>query len=144
MQARGEMVLYYNPENGAPARQTALMKSVFVRMGVRIRNVRPEEVNETVGYLAGLKGFEKREAEDSAGQKTGSEEALPKISEQVLVLKGFSGGRLDQLLASLRRAGVPKIDLKAVLTEHNSGWTFYHLYEEIREEHAAMTGEQGT
>ena len=56
MQARGEMVLYYNPENGAPARQTALMKSVFVRMGVRIRNVRPEEVNETVGYLAGLKG----------------------------------------------------------------------------------------
>ena len=42
MQARGEMVLYYNPENGAPARQTALMKSVFVRMGVRIRNVRPE------------------------------------------------------------------------------------------------------
>ena len=47
-------------------------------------------------------------------------------------------------MASLRRAGVPKIDLKAVLTEHNSGWTFYHLYEEIREEHASMTGEQGT
>ena len=77
-------------------------------------------------------------------RRTGSEEALPEISEQVLVLKGFSGGRLDQLLASLRRAGVPKIDLKAVLTEHNSGWTFYHLYEEIREEHASMTGEQGT
>ena len=130
-----DMSLYYNPGNGIPARQTALMKSVFVRMGVRIRNVGPEDVNQTVGYLAGLKGFERQEAE-TAGE-------LPVIPEQVLVLKGFSGGRLDLLLSSLRRAGVPKIDLKAVLTEQNSGWTFYRLYEEIRAEHASMTeGEQ--
>ena len=135
MQIRGEMALYYNPGNGIPARQTALMKSVFVRMGVRIRNVGPEDVNQTVGYLAGLKGFERQEAE--------AEGELPVIPEQVLVLKGFSGGRLDRLLSSLRRAGVPKIDLKAVLTEQNSGWTFYRLYEEIRAEHASMTeGEQ--
>ena len=135
MQIRGEMALYYNPGNGIPARQTALMKSVFVRMGVRIRNVGPEDVNQTVGYLAGLKGFERQEAE-TAGE-------LPVIPEQVLVLKGFSGGRLDLLLCSLRRAGVPKIDLKAVFTEQNSGWTFYRLYEEIRAEHASMTeGEQ--
>ena len=135
MQIRGEMALYYNPGNGIPARQTALMKSVFVRMGVRIRNVGPEDVNQTVGYLAGLKGFERQEAE-TVGE-------LPVIPEQVLVLKGFSGGRLDLLLSSLRRAGVPKIDLKAVLTEQNSGWTFYRLYEEIRAEHASMTeGEQ--
>ena len=135
MQIRGEMALYYNPGNGIPARQTALMKSVFVRMGVRIRNVGPEDVNQTVGYLAGLKGFERQEAGEAG--------ALPVIPEQVLVLKGFSGGRLDLLLSSLRRAGVPKIDLKAVLTEQNSGWTFYRLYEEIRAEHASMTeGEQ--
>ena len=135
MQIRGEMALYYNPGNGIPARQTALMKSVFVRMGVRIRNVGPEDVNQTVGYLAGLKGFERQEAE-TAGE-------LPVIPEQVLVLKGFSEGRLDLILSSLRRAGVPKIDLKAVLTEQNSGWTFYRLYEEIRAEHASMTeGEQ--
>ena len=137
MQIRGEMALYYNPGNGIPARQTALMKSVFVRMGVRIRNVGPEDVNQTVGYLAGLKGFESQEAE--------AEGELPVIPEQVLVLKGFSGGRLDLLLSSLRRAGVPKIDLKAVLTEQNSGWTFYRLYEEIRAEHASMTeGEQSS
>lgn len=135
MQIRGEMALYYNPGNGIPARQTALMKSVFVRMGVRIRNVGLEDVNQTVGYLAGLKGFERQEAGEAG--------ALPVIPEQVLVLKGFSGGRLDLLLSSLRRAGVPKIDLKAVLTEQNSGWTFYRLYEEIRAEHASMTeGEQ--
>ena len=92
-------------------------------------------MNQTVGYLAGLKGFERQEAGEAG--------ALPVIPEQVLVLKGFSGGRLDLLLSSLRRAGVPKIDLKAVLTEQNSGWTFYRLYEEIRAEHASMTeGEQ--
>ena len=101
MQIRGEMALYYNPGKGIPARQTALMKSVFVRMGVRIRNVGPEDVNQTVGYLAGLKGFESQEAE--------AEGELPVIPEQVLVLKGFSGGRLDLLLSSLRRAGFRRL-----------------------------------
>ncbi len=143
MQIRGEVVLYYNPGNGV-AKQTALMKSVFVRMGVRIKNVRPEDVNETVGYLAGLKGFPKKEPAGDAQMQEAEETQLPVIPEQILVLKGFSSARLDLLLAALRRAGVPRIDLKAVLTEQNSGWTFYHLYQELREEHAAMAGERET
>ena len=48
----------------------------------------------------------------------------------------------DMLLAGLRRAGVPRIALKAVLTEHNSDWTFYHLYQELKEEHETMTAGQ--
>ena len=40
---------------------------------------------------------------------------------------------------NLRTAGVPRISLKAVLTEHNCGWTFYALYEELREEHEKMS-----
>ena len=31
------------------------------------------------------------------------------------------------------------MELKAVVTESNAGWTFYHLYEEIKEEHQRMT-----
>lgn len=85
---------------------------------------------ETVGYLAGMEGFE------AASVKP---EQLPEIPEQVMVLKQFSERRLDELLTNLRKAGVPRIQLKAVLTEHNSGWSFYHLYEELKEEHEAMT-----
>ena len=46
------------------------------------------------------------------------------------------------LLAGLRGAGVPRIALKAVLTEHNSDWTFYHLYQELKEDHETMTAGQ--
>ncbi|MDO5417179.1 MAG: DUF3783 domain-containing protein, partial [Lachnospiraceae bacterium] len=46
--------------------------------------------------------------------------------------------RLDFLLYSLRKAGVPKIDLKAVITPQNADWTFYQLYKELMEEHERM------
>ena len=53
--------------------------------------------------------------------------------------QNFTGHRIDALLLNLRKAGVPKIALKAVITEQNSRWTFYQLYEEIKKEHLAMT-----
>lgn len=124
-----ETVLYYNPGRPETVKHVAMMKSVLVRMGVRIKNIGPDQVLEKVGYLAGMEGFE----------AAGDSEKLPVIPEEVMVLKQFSSQRLDMLLAGLRKAGVPKIALKAVLTEHNSGWTFYHLYEELKEEHETMT-----
>lgn len=128
-----EMVLYYNP---SPSPHVAKMKSVLVRMGVRIKNIEADQVLESVGFLAGIEGFEKREAE------SGANEPLPVISEEVLVMKNFSSSRIDELLMNLRKAGVPKIVLKAVLTEYNCKWTFFQLYEELKEEHEAMSGRQ--
>ena len=61
------------------------------------------------------------------------------IKEEMLVMKSFTSRRVDDLLANLRNAGVPRIALKAVITEQNSQWTFYELYGELRKEHAAMT-----
>ena len=123
-----EMVLYYSPGGSELAKHTALMKSVLVRMGVRIRNVGPEQTGESVGFLAGVDGFEA--ASDCS--------EAPVIPEQVLVMKNFTSGRIDQLLLGLRRAGVPKIDLKAIVTEHNCSWSFYKLYEELKSEHEVM------
>lgn len=150
-----ETVLYYNPGRPETKKHVAMMKSVLVRLGVRIRNIGPEQVLEKVGYLAGLDGFEAaRDGEGvneaavggadgsgAAANGAGINEAgeLPFIPDEVMVLKQFSSQRLDLLLAELRRAGVPRIALKAVLTEHNSEWTFYHLYQELKEEHEIMT-----
>lgn len=132
-----ETVLYYNPGRPETMKYVAMMKSVLVRMGVRIKNIGPEQVLEKVGYLAGMEGYEA--AKESAGAVPGK---LPVIPEEVMVLKQFSGQRLDMLLSGLRGAGVPRIALKAVLTEHNSDWTFYHLYQELKEEHETMTAGQ--
>ena len=119
-----ELVLYYSTGDARMKKQEMMMKSVLVRMGVKIRNVAPDQVLESVGYLAGVPGFEK----------------LPEITEPMLVMRDFTGRRIDTLLLNLRKAKVPKINLKAIVTEQNAGWSFYHLYEEIGEEHRLMNG----
>lgn len=125
---RNEMVLYYSP---APRPYVAKLKGVLVRMGVRIRNLGTDQVNQRVGYLAGMPGFEEEH-----------NPSVPLIEDEVLVMKNFTSRRIDELLMNLRKAGVPKIALKAVITEQNSKWTFYQLYEELKEEHTAMSGLQ--
>lgn len=131
-----ELVLYYSTGDPRMKKQEMMMKSVLVRMGVKIRNVSPDQVMESVGYLAGIPGFEKREVL----QQPEAEEKMPQITEQMLVMKDFTSRRIDALLLNLRKAKVPKINLKAIVTEQNAGWSFYHLYEEIGEEHRRMNG----
>lgn len=142
-----EMVLYYNP---APAAYVAKLKGVLVRMGIRIKNIGPEQINQKVGYLAGMPGFTETEKDVPQGEEkeqpeseklSGREEPAPSIPEEMLVMKNFTNRRIDELLMNLRKAGVPKIALKAVITEQNSQWTFYQLYGELKSEHAAMSGE---
>ncbi|MGI5947194.1 MAG: DUF3783 domain-containing protein [Lachnospiraceae bacterium] len=122
-----EVVLYYNPGN---APKPALMKSVLVRMGIRIKNVTNEQTGETIGSLLGM---EQQGKPDEAGEQMDGA-----IEEQMLVLHQFTERRLDQLLFQLRKAGVPKIELKAIVTEQNSHWTLYQLYEELRKEREAF------
>ncbi len=139
-QAVHEAVLYYTPDQTA---NTVRLKGVLVRMGIRIKNVRPDQVQETVGSLLGIPGYEKagdQKAEEAESQN--QDIALAEIGEEMLVLHKFSDRRLDELLMNLRKAGVPKIALKAVVTESNAGWTFYHLYQEIREEHEKMSAQE--
>ena len=131
-----ELVLYYSTGDPRMKKQEMMMKSVLVRMGVKIRNVAPDQVMESVGYLAGVPGFEKREVL----QQPEAEEKIPQITVQMLVMKDFTSRRIDTLLLNLRKAKVPKINLKAIVTEQNAGWSFYHLYEEIGEEHRRMNG----
>lgn len=132
MAAVKETVLYYNPEKSDKIR---LIKGILVRMGMRIRNVTPDLVNQKVGYLAGLKDF--AEEPEELG------ETLPVIPEEMMVLHGFSDRRLDELLKQLRKNKVP-VALKAVLTQSNCEWSFYQLYEEIRAEHEQMTAAENS
>lgn len=129
--AVNEVVLYYQPEKkkeSGNTSRTARLKGVLIRMGVRIRNVTQEETGQTIGFLAGMPGF--------GGIQ--QPEASPVIGEEMLVMRNFTGQRIDELLAALRRAGVPKIGCKAVITETNSGWSFFRLYEELKMEQKAL------
>ena len=124
-----ETVLYYSPEGNKNATK---LKGVLVRMGIRIRNVSEDQLGETIGALLVLEGFKE---EEHAKENIDVAET---IDQEVLVMHNFSGSRLDELLLGMRRAKVQKIDLKAIVTESNVGWSFYHLYEEIGAEHERM------
>ena len=144
-----ETVLYYTPQ---PTKQSRTLKGILVRMGIRIRNISPQQVNQTVGMLAGVPGFEEKTdatADTLEANKTNADalsgadpaaDTVKASSSQSIpeeVLHQFSEQRLDALLLALRKANV-RIALKAIVTEQNCGWTFYQLYEEIRQEHEKM------
>lgn len=150
-----EMVLYYRAEPGEERKDKGdkdkavrLMKSVLVRMGVRIKNIENDQVLEKVGYLAGIEGYLPRclgeeESDDVSGEFSEGNEGdakaeFPVISRDVLVMKNFTSNRIDVLLAGLRKAGVPRIELKAVVTPRNVDWSFYQLYQELVKEHEQL------
>ncbi|WP_306488292.1 DUF3783 domain-containing protein [Agathobaculum sp.] len=119
-----ETVLYYDPRGGE---QTAVLKSILVQMGARIKNVAPEAVGQTVGCLLGRKGFDARENPEA-----------PTLAEPMLVLDGFTDKRLEILLREMKKHGV-SVPYKAIVTETNIGWIFHQLYEELAREHEAMS-----
>lgn len=122
-----ETVLYYTPQQ---SEKVTKLKGVLVRMGIRIKNIYPYQVTQQVGYLAGLEGYEEQSVDGGT--------PLPVMDEEVLVMHQFTSRRMDELLLNLRKAGVPKIELKAIVTGSNCSWTFYQLFEELKEERAKM------
>lgn len=120
-----ETVLFYEPAGGA---QGAQIKSILVRMGVRIKNVPAELVGQTIGCLLGRKGFAARENPEA-----------PALAQPVLVMDGFTDKRLEILLREMKKSGV-SVPYKAIVTETNLGWLFHQLYDELAAEHAAMQG----
>lgn len=118
-----ETVLLYQPEGSELGAQ---LKPILVRMGVRIKNVTPDAVGQTVGCLLGRKGFDARENPEA-----------PALGQPMLVMDGFTDKRLEILLREMRSAGV-SVPYKAVVTENNLGWLFHQLFDELAAEHAAM------
>lgn len=126
-----ETVLYYAPENTAHA---GLLKGVLVQMGIKIKNLTPTRCGKKIGFLAGIDGFL-----DDMAQK-GQQALQEPIKEELMILCSFTDEKLDELLAKLKKAGIPRAGLKAVVTETNAQWTVYELYSNLLEERRQMEG----
>lgn len=122
-----ELVLYYAPEGTAHVGQ---LKGILSQMGIRIKNLTSERCTQKIGYLAGSDGFEKRTVSAGYGKYA------PVMDRELLVLCGFTEERLDQLLEHMKLAGIPRIGLKAIMTDTNADWTVHQLYRQLCEEHA--------
>lgn len=120
-----ELVLLY--EINGKDREKKL-KLILVKLGIRIKIVQKEEYLEPLAYLAKIK-------ESEAGGEVYEGEPL---GDEMMVLVGFSSGRIDILLSEIRKAKLDRINLKAVLTDYNKGWNSIQLCEELKKEHEAM------
>lgn len=101
------------------------MQFIAVRLGAKVKHITEDMAGQKVGYIAGLNGF--------TDEISAEEFTLP--TEQMMLLQGFTSQKIDQLLALFRTAGIPRINLKAMLTENNQNWFLYELYEELKREH---------
>ena len=97
-------------------------------MHVRIKLVKQEQYLEPIGALAGIKTIpETKELYEGEG-----------FFDQMLIMRGFTGDRINELLYYLKKSGIPPIPLKAIVTEYNQYWNSLMLHEELIKEHEAM------
>jgi hypothetical protein len=103
------------------------VRNIIGSMNIRVITVSREQLNEKVGYLAGLEDF------SSVNESfTGSG-----YDEELMLMCRLSDGQIDGLLEALRKNGV-SLKYKAVMTESNCDWVFKELLTEIKAEHELM------
>lgn len=126
IKAGGETVLLYNLNNEKGRK----IRFLLVRMGMRIRVVEKEDYDKPLGVLAGMKDV------------TLEDENAPveDFDDEMMVLYRFTDKRLDAFLQGMRKEGIERVDLKAILTPTNCRWNSWQLFQEIQEEHRTMTG----
>lgn len=126
IKAGGETVLLYNLNNEKGRK----IRFLLVRMGMRIRVVEKEDYGKPLGVLAGMKDV------------TLEDENAPveDFDDEMMVLHRFTDKRLDAFLQAMRKEGIERVDLKAILTPTNCRWNSWQLFQEIQEEHRTMTG----
>ena len=111
-------------------KKQALVSSICDRLGIRVVQVERKDYGQKLGALAGISGFAK--------EKTGYDG--PELPAEMLVFSGMNSKQLDTFLDAYREGGLPKINLKAVITADNIFWPAQQLFLELMHEHLAFGG----
>ena len=145
----------FNPERLQQLRQVCMI------LKVNCKAVVPEQFDDAVGFLAGVKDCpqaavnppenqeEKQAATlEEAAKKTGEDpETVKKEAEQLLMqaaqkemvlLCGFDMHMLNRFLAAVKKGKLQNVELKAMLTPANRQWSGRHLLQELAAEHVYM------
>ena len=116
-------VLLFNfDENRLPLVKRAVMP---LKTGIKV--VEKKNFNQVLGYLAEISGFQVIECE-----------AEETFDDEMLVMSGFTRNDIDELIRSLKKHGVGRVDLKAIVTPTNSLWDCVRLYKAVKADHEEM------
>lgn len=107
-----------------------LCRSLRPEIDITLVSVRREQYAENLGYLAGIEGI-------PSTRKLEPDIPFP---GEMMVFSGITSEELDVFLDAWKEKRLEKVALKAVLTPGNILWTPQKLLEELKKEHAALTG----
>lgn len=123
--------------------------TIAARMGILCRVVEEDQTEESIGSLLKIPGLadlnsaltelfgNTKTAADGESSEETAQEKLP-LERQMMVMYGLSSQRLNLFLQNMKKAGIPRIALKAIVTPHNVSWSFRELYRELEREEAAV------
>ena len=115
-------VVLYNL--GEDTSRGARVRAILAKLNIPAETVTAEQLNETVGHLAGLDGYE------AASEKyTGT---VP--DTEFMLLCNLPEALLDRFLDAMQTDGL-RIDHKAVVTAYNRDMKLHELMGDISEEH---------
>ncbi|MBR1567422.1 MAG: DUF3783 domain-containing protein [Lachnospiraceae bacterium] len=125
----GETVLLYGFNDSQRLRE---INYVMVQMGIRVKIIKDDQIGQTVGFLAGVKGME---------ENPDAEKYEP-LNEEIMIMHNFSiSKRIDLMLSNIKKRGLEGIPLKCIMTSTNKNWTLYELAKELEREHSILTGQ---
>ena len=145
----------FNPERLQQLRQVCMI------VKVNCKAVAPEQFDDAVGFLAGLKDCSrtavnppenqedrlsetleesaKNAGEDTETVKHETAQLLMQAAQKEMVfLCGFDMHMLNRFLASVKKSKLKNVELKAMLTPVNRQWSGRHLLQELAAEHVYM------
>ena len=145
----------FNPERLQQLRQICMV------LKVNCKAVAPEQFDDAVGFLAGVKDCPQTavnppedqkdklfESPEEAAQKAGedpetvkkeaAESLLQAAQKEMVFLCGFDMHMLNRFLAAVKKGKLKSVELKAMLTPSNRQWSGRRLLWELAAEHVYM------
>ena len=104
------------------------LRDILKELNIPVMTVGHDQLNETVGYLAGLEGY------TAAGQPY----LGTKYDNEFMLMCNLPESLLDTFLDKMQENNL-RIDHKAVVTEYNREYKLYELMGDIGDEHNVFT-----
>ena len=152
-----KIVLAYNFN----AERLQQLRQLCMILKVNCKAVAPEQFDDAVGFLAGIKECPRtavnppenqkerltetlEETANKAGEnpETAKKAAMPLVMQaaqkEMVFLCGFDMYMLNRFLAAVKKGKLKNVELKAMLTPANRQWSGRHLLQELAAEHVYM------
>lgn len=152
-----KVILAYN----FTAERLTLLRQVCMMLRVNCKTVAQAEMNDAVGFLAGLKDCAREAVNPPSNEEAQLQKALEEAAEkagedpgevkkaavqllmqaaqkEMVFLCGFDMHLLNRFLTALKRSKLKEVELKAMLTVNNRQWSGRHLLQELAAEHVYM------